>query len=127
MDRHSSPVDLSIFEAKFKKDKSRAKANFTRFRNKLILLLKKHEIPSRVEVLEACDKMDNYFRLAVDIFTNFSDMYIKVNERQKSMRLFNEMEKIENEYHSTNAKAMEYLESRQDDRSSAASEILSID
>ena len=54
-------------------------------------------------------------------------MYIKVNERQKRMCLFNEMEKIENEYHSANAKAMEYLKSRQDDRSSAASEILSID
>ena len=90
-------------------------------------MLEKHEIPSRVEVLEACDKMENSFGLAVDIFTKFSDMYIKVNERQKSMRLFNEMEKIENEYHSANAKAMVYLESRQDDRSSAASEILSID
>ena len=96
MDRHSSPVDLSIFEAKLKKDKSRAEANFTRFRNKLILLLEKHDIPSRVKVLAACDKMDNSFGLAVDIFTNFSDMYIKVNERQKSMRFFNEMEKIEN-------------------------------
>ena len=43
------------------------------------------------------------------------------------MGFSNEMEKIENEYHSPDAKATVYLELRQGDRSSTASEILSID
>ena len=46
---------------------------------------------------------------------------------QKSMRVSGEMEKLEDEYHSANEAANEYLQSRQDDRASTVSEILSID
>ena len=46
---------------------------------------------------------------------------------QKSMRVSGEMEKLADEYHSANEAANEYLQSRQDDRASTVSEILSID
>ena len=63
----------------------------------------------------------------MDVLTNFSDFHIKINEMQKSMRLASEMEKLDDEYYSAYEAAREYLESRQDERCSVSSDILSID
>ena len=45
---------------------------------------------------------------------------------QKSMRVSNEAEKLDDEYSSAYEAATEYLQSRQDERSSVTSDILSI-
>ena len=47
-------IDIAELEVQFKKDKSRTKANFTRARNSLLMLLEEHDLPSRREVKEAC-------------------------------------------------------------------------
>lgn len=70
--------------------------------------------------------MDTCSELAIDVLTNFSEFYIRNNEMQKSMRVSNEMEKIDDEYSSAYEAANEYLQSRQDERSSVTSDILSI-
>ena len=50
--------------------------------------------------------MDSCSELAIDVLTNFSEFYIKIEEMQKSMRLSNEMEKIDDEYSSAYGAAM---------------------
>ena len=52
----------------------------------------------------------------MDVLTNFSEFYIKIEEMQKSMRVSNEMEKSVNEC----------LQSLQDDRSSMKSDTITI-
>ena len=63
----------------------------------------------------------------MDVPTNFSEFYIKIEEMQKSMRVSNEMEKTDNEYSSAYEAANEYLQSRQDHRASVTSDTLTID
>ena len=63
----------------------------------------------------------------MDVLTNFSEFYIKIEEMQKSMRVSNEMERIYDEYSSAYEAANEYLQSRQDDRSSMTSDTLTIE
>ena len=63
----------------------------------------------------------------MDVLTNFFEFYIKIEEMQKSMRVSNEMEEIIDEYSSAYEAANEYLQSRQDDRSSVTSDNLTID
>ena len=71
--------------------------------------------------------MDTCSELAIDVLTNFSEFYIRNNEMQKSMRVSNEMETIDDEYSSAYEAANEYLQSRQDDRSNVTSETLTIE
>ena len=125
-DGRSSAENLVKLEAEYKKDKARVKSSFSRAKNRLIGLLDQQELPSRNEVQDACRRMDSCAELATDVLTNFSEFYIRVNEMQKSMRVSNEAEKLEDEYSSAYEAATEYLQSRQDERSSVTSDILSI-
>ena len=59
MDGQSGCNDFARVEAEFKKDKCRAKTTFSRSRTKLLQLLQKEELPSRRDVLEACNKLDS--------------------------------------------------------------------
>ena len=71
--------------------------------------------------------MDSCSKLAIDVVTNFSEFYIEIEEMQKSMRVSNEMEKIDDEYSSAYEAANVYLQSHQDDRSSVTSDTLTTD
>ena len=71
--------------------------------------------------------MDSCSEIATDVLTNFAEFYIRIGEVQKSMRVSNEIEKMDEEYSAAYETAREYLESRQDYRSTASSDILSID
>ena len=59
--------------------------------------------------------------------TNFSEFYIKIDEMKKSIWVLDEMENLDDEYRSAYETAREYLNSLSDDRSSVASDILSVD
>ena len=109
MDGWSSAVDVTKLEEEYKKDKARAKSNFSRAKNKLLSLLEQQELPSRREVQDAYRRLDTCSELAIDVLTNFSDFYIRNNEMQKSMRVSNEMEKIDNDYSPAYEAANEYL------------------
>ena len=113
----SSAENIVKLEAEYKKDKARVKSSFSRAKNRLIGLLEQQELPSCNEVQDACRRMDSCAELATDVLTNFSEFYIRINEMQKSMR---------DEYSSTYEAATEYLQSRQDERSSVTSDILLI-
>lgn len=61
------------------------------------------------------------------VLTNFSEFYIKIDEKQKSIRVSSEMEKLDDEYRTAYKTAKDHLQSRQYKRSSVFSDILSID
>ena len=124
---YRSTVSTERLEGEYKRDKARAKANFGRCKNKLVSLLEEHEPPSRRAALDACGKMDSLSELATDVLTSFAEFYISIDEVQKSMRVSNDLEKILDEYSSAHEAATDYLESRQDERSSVTSDILTID
>ena len=125
-DGRSSTENIVKLEAEYKKDKARVMSSFSRAKNRLIGFLDQQELPSRNEVQDACRRMDSCAELATDVLTNFSEFYIRINEMQKSMRVSNEAEKLDDEYSSAYEAATEYLQSRQDDWSSVTSDILSI-
>ena len=75
-------------------------------------MVEKQELPSRREVRVACQKIDSFSELAMDVLTNLSEFYIEIEEMQKSMRVSNGMEKIDDEYNSAYEAANEYLQSR---------------
>ena len=74
-----------------KKDKVRAKSNFTQSRNKLLLLVNEEDMPSHRGVQVACQNMDNCKEIAMEskkisndqVLTKFSDFYIENQEFQK--------------------------------------------
>lgn len=101
-------VDVTKFEAEYKKDKARAKLNFSRAKNKVLSLLEQQELPSRRKVQDSCRRMDTCSELAIDVLTNFSEFYIGNNEMQKRGRDSNGMEKMDDEYISTYETANEY-------------------
>ena len=70
-------VYIAALENEFKKDKCRAKSNFTRSRTKLLMLIEEHDMPIRREVKEACKKTDSCLEIVMDVLTNFSDSYTK--------------------------------------------------
>ena len=80
---YRSTVSTEQLEAEYKKDKARAKANFSRCKNKLVSLLEKQEPPSRTAVLDACGKTDSLSELATDFLTSFAEFYISIDEIQK--------------------------------------------
>ena len=124
---YCSTARTERLEEEYKKDKARAKANFSRCKNKLVSLLEEQEPANRRAVLDACGKMDSLSELATDVLTSFAEFYISINEVQKSMRVSKELEKILHEYSSAGEAATDYLESRQDERSSVTTDILTMD
>ena len=119
-------VDFAEMETEFKKDKARAKSNFTRSRNKLLILFELEDMPSRKEVRNAFHSMDTCWKIVMGVLSNFSDLYTKYNELQKSRLVVKQMEKIEGDFYTTSEAAREYLDARKDDKSSIASDILTI-
>ena len=127
IEKSANNVDVGGLETQFKKIKSRTKANFTRSRNNLLFLLDEEDMPSGREVKEACKKMDSCMELVMDVLSKILDFYIKTQEFQRSTMEANEMVKIETDFYRTSEAAQEYLQSRKEDASSVASDILSID
>ena len=125
-DSRSSTFDTARQEAEYKKDKARAKSNFSRSKNKLMALLEETEQPSRREVLDARRKMDSCSEIAKDILISFAEFYIRMDEIQKSMRVSNELEILAEEHSSAREEVKDYLASREE-RSSVTSDILTID
>ena len=123
-------VDVTAIENAFKKDKSRAKSNFTRSRNRLLMLIKEHDLPSHLDVNEACKKLESCFEIVMDILANFSDFYTKQKKKQtpKCKHIVGEMGQIEEDFYTASGSARECLKSRKDDSSSLSlAEMLKID
>ena len=118
--------NLEEMEIQFKKDKARVKSNFTRSRNKVLNLFDQDDVPSRKDVRQARQNMDNCEAIAIEVLSNFADFYTKYSEVQKSKLIVREMDRIEEDFYATSESAREYLESRKGDNSSVSSDILTI-
>ena len=54
-------------EIQFKKDNARVKSNFTRSRNKVLNLFDQDDVPSRKDVRQARQNMDNCEAIAIEV------------------------------------------------------------
>ena len=126
-DSLSSTIDTARQEAEFKKDKARAKSNFSRSKNKLMSLLEETDQASHRDILDARRKMDSCSEIATVILISFAEFYIRMDEIQKSMRVSNELEILAEEHNSAREEAKDYMATREDERSSVTSDILTID
>ena len=69
-----------------KVEKTRAKSNFTRVRNKLASQLEQ-DLPSRRTIREICSSLDTWMEFAMKILENLSDLYIRYNELKKGSKV----------------------------------------
>ena len=119
--------DFTDKEAALKLEKSRAKSNFTRIKNKLLFLVESEDVGTSREVHEACNKLDNCLEEALDVMARLSGLYSKNKEKEKGLKVALESDKLEEDYYSTYDIARHYLRSLKGEQSSETSEILTID
>ena len=113
--------DVTQIEKGFKKDKARAKSNFTRSQNRLLLLLKEQDTDSRISIIEARKKLEGCLEIALDILENFLDFYTRQKEHKKCERIVGEMLRIEDDFDAASKATREYLASRKDGSASVSS------
>ena len=126
-DRVDTKYEYTEREATLRRGKGRAKYNLTWARNKLSSLLGEPELPSRRTVQDACSSLDTCMETAMEVITSLSEWYSSVKDFEKERKNSAEMDKIIDEYAAASEPAREHLNARQDDRSSGASYILTID
>ena len=123
----SGSVAITEIEKGFKKNKIRAKANFTRTQNILLSLLDDNS-SSRCQVIEARKRLGSCLEIVLDILYNFSDFYTRQKEHTKCERILSEMGQIEEDFNSASKSAQQFLELRKDDSATlSATEMLTID
>ena len=83
-------------------------------------------MPGRREVSYACQTMDTCLEIVMGVLLNFSYVYTKYNELQKSRPVAKEKAKIEKDFYTTSETARKHLDARKDDKSSVSSDILTI-
>ena len=86
-------------ETELKKERSASKSSFTLYRNRLLLLIEEPGLP-RTEVNSACRKMDSYMESSMEVMSQLSDIYIRNKQLDNATKIVNEMEKLEEEFHS---------------------------
>ena len=86
-------------ETELKKEKLKSKSSFTLYRNRLLLLIEDQGLP-RSEVRSACRKIDWYMESSMEVMSQLSDIYIRNKQFDKGAKIVNEMEKLEEEFHS---------------------------
>ena len=126
-DRVGTKDEYTEREATLKREKGRAKYNFTRARNRLSSLLGDPELQNRRTVQDACSSLDTCMDTAMEVITRLSELYSSVKDFEKERKVSAEMDKMIDEYAAASVPAREHLNALQDDRSSVASDILTID
>ena len=101
VDRLGSSIDIAMLEVEFRKEKTKAKWNFTLARSNLLLMVKYQNLPSRSGVWDACHKTDMCMEIVMELLSNFTTFYIKSKAVQKANMVVNEMEKIERDFTAT--------------------------
>ena len=86
-------------ETELKKVRSKSKSSFTLYRNRLLLLIEEQGVP-RTDVNSACRKMDSYMESSMEVMSQLSDIYIRNKQLDKAVKIVNEMENLEQEFHS---------------------------
>ena len=72
----SGNMDFTDMETSLKLEKTRAKSNFTRFKNKMLFLVEGDGAGSSREVRDACETLDLKFEITLDVITRLSGLYM---------------------------------------------------
>ena len=118
-DYHGESIGVAFMEAGFRKDKIKAKSNFTQSRNSLLFKVKYQNVTSCSEVLDACQKMDMCMERVIELLSNLTSFYIENKDLDRSKMVIDEMEKIETEFHLAYEIAWAYLDSWESVKSSS--------
>ena len=86
-------------ETELQKEKLKSKSSFTLYKNRLLLLIEEQCLP-RSEVNSACWKMDWYIESSMEVMSQLSYIYIGNEQFDIGAKIVNEMEKLEEEFHS---------------------------
>ena len=86
-------------EIQLKKEQSASKSSFTLYRNRLLFVIEELGLP-RTEVNSACRKMGSYMESSKEVMSQLSDIYVRNNQLDNATKIVNEMEKLEEEFHS---------------------------
>ena len=62
-------------------------------------MIEEHGLP-RTEVNSACRKMDLYMEYSMEVMSNLSNIYLQNKHFEKGAKIVNEMEELEEEFHS---------------------------
>ena len=109
-------------ETELKKERSASKSSFTLYRNRLLLLLEETGL-ARTEVNSACRKMDSYMESSMKIMSKLSDIYIRNKHLDKASKIVNEMDKLEEEFHSAYETVWESLNLQKNNNSSSVKSV----
>lgn len=121
-------IENGFIENWFKKDKARAKSNFTRAQNRLLLLLEDQDSDNRLAVIEARKKLKSYLEMELDSLENFSNFYTRQKEHKMCERIVGEMLLIEEDYEAASKSTRDFLESHKDNATiSSSAKTLTID
>ena len=93
-----SAIDVAIQEAELRRDKAKAKSNFTRSRNNLPLMIEYQNLPCRIGIWDACHNMDICMEIVMILLSNCTTIYLRNNEIQKANVVVSEMEEIEKDF-----------------------------
>ena len=115
-----TPIELreAEKETELKKDRSKSKSSFTLYRNRLLLLIEEQDLP-RTEVNRVCRKMDSYLESSMEVMSKLSDIYIRNKHLDKASKIVNEMDKLEEEFHSAYETVWQSLKLQKNNKSSS--------
>ena len=123
----SGNMDFTDMETSLKLEKTRAKSNFTRFKNKMLFLVEGDGAGSSREVRDACETLDLKFEITLDVITRLSGLYMGNKDTDKARKVAQESDQLEEDYNTAYDAARHYLRSLHGENSSDSSEILTID
>ena len=118
VDLLGNAIDVAMLEAEFRKGKARAKSNFTRSRNNLLLMVEYQSLPSRNGIRDACHNMDMCMETVMDVLSSLTTFHLQNKEIQKANVVVSEMEEIEKDFTAAYETAWVYFKSQVDDTSS---------
>ena len=109
-------------ETELKKKRSASKSSFTLYGNRFLLLIEEPGFP-RTEVNSACRKMDSYMESSMEVMSKLSDIYIQNTHLDKASKIVNEMDKLEEEFHSAYEAVCESLNLQKNNNSSSVKSV----
>ena len=85
-------------------------------------LLDEFDLPSRQDIMEACEKLEAVHERAFSIIVELSMKYSRQGDRKNRNKTFQKIEQLHQEFTEAQNRALEYLDNRKDDRSSVSTE-----
>ena len=91
-------TDIAEQEINLMKKKSKAKLNFALSKNRLFQLTEDQDLPSRREIICACQKMDLSLESSIDVLDQLADFYLDNQQVEKGMQKERQMDQLDTEY-----------------------------